>query len=241
MVTRELVERQLVLCTVEKIIGTTVFVKINGDGEGTINTSEIAPGRIRNLRDYVIPGKKIVCMVLSIKGTQIQLSLRRVGMNEKKEFLQKIEKEKSYKSILKTVLGEESTEKVLEKIQEEYNILEFFENIKKDPKIMNKYLNDSESEKIIKILESKKEKLKVIKQIFKLSNKDDDGIIKVKKIISESCQNSDCKINYISAGKYSISISGEDLKNIDTKITKILQSIEKLAKKYHSEFSIEKN
>ena len=45
----------LVLCTVKTIDGTTVFVKIEDDGEGTIVTSEIAPGRIRNLREYVIP------------------------------------------------------------------------------------------------------------------------------------------------------------------------------------------
>ena len=72
MTRQELEEGQIVLCTVEKILGTTVFVKIEGNGEGTITTSEISPGRIRNLRDYVVPGKKIVCKILSIKEDRIR-------------------------------------------------------------------------------------------------------------------------------------------------------------------------
>ncbi|MEN9625985.1 MAG: hypothetical protein RL557_313, partial [archaeon] len=62
----ELEEGQIVLCTVDKIIGTTVFVRIDNNGEGTLTFSEIAPGRIRNLREYVMPGKKIVCKILKI-------------------------------------------------------------------------------------------------------------------------------------------------------------------------------
>ena len=57
-------EGQIVLGTVSKIVGTTVFVEIEGNGEATLITSEISPGRIRNLRDYVVPGKKIVCKIL---------------------------------------------------------------------------------------------------------------------------------------------------------------------------------
>jgi translation initiation factor 2 alpha subunit (eIF-2alpha) len=112
---KQLQERELVLCAVEKIIGTSVFVNIEGNGEGTISLSEIAPGRIRNLRDYVIPGKRIVCKVLSIRDHAI-LSLRRVGINEKKEFLQKLSRERSNKAILRTVLGEQECEKLLAEI-----------------------------------------------------------------------------------------------------------------------------
>ena len=82
-----------VLCTVTKIIGTTVFVKIEDNGEGTIMTSEIAPGRIRNLRDYVVPNKKIVCKILSIDNSNnIHLSLRRVSAKERKEVLEQYSK-----------------------------------------------------------------------------------------------------------------------------------------------------
>ena len=112
----------LVLCTVERIEGTIVFVKVNFENkemEGSIVTSEIAPGRIRNIRDYVVPKKKIVCKVLRISGTgNIELSLRRVSPKEKKDVMDKYRREMAYSSILKKILGEKSSE-VIEKIRME--------------------------------------------------------------------------------------------------------------------------
>ena len=52
MTNHKLEEGQLVLCTVTKIVGTIVFVRIEDTNfEGTITFPEIAPGRIRNIRD----------------------------------------------------------------------------------------------------------------------------------------------------------------------------------------------
>jgi len=234
-------EGQIVLCTVENIIGTTVFVKIEGNREGTIVTSEIAPGRIRNLRDYVIPGKKIVCKILRIRDNRIHLSLRRVKPFERKELLSKIEKERSYKAIIETVLGKEDAKKAIERIKEKYFILDFFEEIRKSPKLIEDYLDKGQSEKILKILESKKEKPKEIKQVFKLSNKSSNGIVIMKNILQESCSGTKCNIKYLAAGKYSISIKGEDFKGIKSEINKTMESIETQAKKSSSEFSLEKS
>ena len=98
----------IILCTVDKIVGTNVFVKIEGGGEGTITFSEVAPGRIRNIRNYVVPKKEIVCKILRISGDRIDLSLRRVTPKDKKEVLERTKQEKSYKKILKSVLGEKT-------------------------------------------------------------------------------------------------------------------------------------
>tara|TARA_Y100000034_G_scaffold5558_1_gene6226 strand:+ start:2730 stop:3461 length:732 start_codon:yes stop_codon:yes gene_type:complete len=240
MANEQIEEGQIVLCEVEKIVGTTVFVKIQDNGEGTLITSEIAPGRIRNLRAYVIPGKKIVCKVLRIKENNVYLSLRRVKQNEKKELLDKIKKEKNYKAILKTVLGKEESEKTIKKITEEYNIFDFFEEIKTQPKILEKFTTKKDTEKIIKILESKKEKPKQIKQIFKLSSKAEDGINIIKKIIKDSDKENKTEISYLAAGKYRITLIGEDFKELKSKTNKILENIEKQAKKQNCEFSLEK-
>src|SRR3989339_643176 len=54
-----------IMCTVDRIVGTIVFVKIDGTNkEGSITFSEISPGRIRNIRDFVTPKKKIICEIL---------------------------------------------------------------------------------------------------------------------------------------------------------------------------------
>jgi len=231
-------EGQIVLCTVDKILGTTVFCKIEDNGEGTLVTSEISPGRIRNLRDYVVPGKKIVCKVLRIQGDRIHLSLRRVKQNEKKELLDQLAKEKSHKAIIRTVLGKEESKKLIEKITETQTILDFFEKVKENEKILEEFFNKEESEKLIKILETKKEKPKEVGQVFKLSSNAPNGIILIKEIISKACEGLKCNISYIAAGKYKLTLSGEDFKKIKTESNQIFQTIEKSAKKKNCEFEL---
>ena len=93
----EIKEDDVVLCTVKKIQKTTVFVDVEGDGEGSIVMSEIAAGRIRNLREYVTPNKKIVCKVLRFINGHPQLSLRRVTAGERDTVLNRHKKEKTFK------------------------------------------------------------------------------------------------------------------------------------------------
>ncbi|MFA7707322.1 MAG: hypothetical protein WCX73_00040 [Candidatus Pacearchaeota archaeon] len=236
----ELEEGQIVSCTVGNIVGTTVFVKIQDNVEGTITTSEIAPGRIRNLRDYVVPGKSIVCKILSIRNGRIQLSLRRVKQNEKKELLDKIKKEKNYNAILKTVLGKEKAEEIIEKIVQEQSLFDFFKDAKEQQQSLEKLIPKKDAEKIIQILDSKKDKAKEIKQIFNLSSKAEDGIKRIKEIIQTTTKNSKAEISYIAAGKYRILISGEDFKEIKTELNRIMGEIEIKAKKQGCEFILEK-
>jgi len=54
-------ENSIVLCTVKKILFHSIFVDLDEyqNQDGMIHISEIAPGRIRNIRDYVAEGKKL--------------------------------------------------------------------------------------------------------------------------------------------------------------------------------------
>ena len=235
MTKTNLQEGDLVLCTVTKVERTTVFVHIEDNGEGTIITSEIAPGRIRNLRDYVIPNKKIVCKVLKIgKEGNIYLSLRRVSAKETKEVTEKYNKEKNSLSILKSILKEKA-ETVAEEIKnEEGSLYDFLQNCKANPKKLERYLGKAETEKICKILTEKKEKLKEIKKEFKLSSKKQDGIKLVKKILSE-CKGK-CEISYLAAGRYLIKLKAANYKEADKEIEQALKQIEERAKKEKAEF-----
>jgi len=90
-------------------------------------------------------------------------------------------------------------------------------------------------------LETKKERPKERKQIFTLSDNSSSGINKVKNILTESCKDSKCDISYLAAGKYSLSLTGSDFKEIKTEMNKVLSNIEKLAKKNNSEFELKKS
>jgi translation initiation factor 2 alpha subunit (eIF-2alpha) len=221
-------EGDIVLCTVVKIERTTVFVKIEDtDKEGTIITSEIAPGRIRNLRDYVVPGKKIVCKVLNIdrKGN-IHLSLRRVTEKERREVIEKYEKEKSSLSVLKSIT-KEKFESIAGRIKEkEGNLYDFFLTCKENPKLLEKYLTKQEAEKICKILKEKKEKQKEVKKKFELTSDKPDGLTIIKTILLPYKDS----VNYVAAGRFVLEIKGENYKLANSKAQEILQDIENRAK-----------
>jgi len=80
-------ESDYVTCTVTNIQHNSVFVNIHEyDKSGMITISEIAPGRIRNIRDYVVEGKVIVCKILNVNKERgyIDLSLRRVTEGQRR-------------------------------------------------------------------------------------------------------------------------------------------------------------
>src|SRR6056297_2999859 len=80
-------EGDLVFATVSNVQYNSVFVKIEDyDRQGLIHISEVSPGRIRNIRDYVKEGKMVVCKVIKIDEVKghIDLSLRRVTEMQKR-------------------------------------------------------------------------------------------------------------------------------------------------------------
>jgi translation initiation factor 2 alpha subunit (eIF-2alpha) len=230
----ELEHGDVVLCTVDRIVGTTVFVNISGVGEGKIILSEIAPGRIRNLREYVVPKKTIICKVLRISGNNIELSLRRVTPKEKKQVLEQHKLEKSYKSILKSVL-KEKTEDILKKILEKQTLYAFLEDAKQDSNMLESTIGKTDSEKVLEILNSQKQKKSIIKKHLMLHSTDPDGLDLIKKILEKS---KDIEIKYISAGKYSLKTESEDLKKADQKIKDFFDDLEKQVREKAIEISL---
>ena len=235
----ELEEGDIVLCTVDRIIGTNVFVKIHAGAkeiEGCIVTSEIAPGRIRNIRDYVVPKKKIVCKVLRVSGDRIDLSLRRVTQKEQKEIKEQDNQEKSYESILKSVLGEKSSEIII-KIREKEKIYDFLQEAKEEAKELEKMVGEENAKKIIDILKTQKQKKAILKKEIFLTTTKPDGIILIKNFLGNI---KGVDIKYISAGRYFLKSESEDIKKMDQKLQKIILEFEKEAKNKGMEFSIQK-
>lgn len=227
----------LVLCTVDRIIGTTVFVNINdssGNKEGTIITSEIAPGRIRNLRDYVVPKKKIVCKVLRVSENQINLSLRRVTQKEKKEVMEKFNLEKSYENILKSILGEDS-EKTINEIRSKESLYDFIESAKQNPKELEKLIKASDAKRILEIINEQKKKIFYAKNDISLTTIEPNGL----ELIKELLQNSgNIKVKYISAGKYTLEMESSDSKKANIELREYTEKLEKKAKEKHLNLAI---
>jgi translation initiation factor 2 alpha subunit (eIF-2alpha) len=220
----ELEQGDVVLCTVDRIAGTTVFVNIEGVGEGRIILSEIAPGRIRNLRDYVVPKKTIVCKILRISGENIDLSLRRVNQKEKKEVMERYNLERSFKSVFKSILKEKTTE-ILDKISRESNLYDFVEELKKDQSELEKLIGKENTKRILDIiLNSQKAKKTILKKELQFQSTAPNGLELIKENLGKI---KELEIKYLSAGRYSLKIEAEDLKKADNKIKEIYEEIEK--------------
>lgn len=222
-------EDEIVLCTVKSIVGTAVFVKIEKyNKEGTIVTSEIAPGRIRNLRDYVIPGKKIVCKILRVdeETGHIDLSLRRVSQKDRTAVLEIYEKEKNALAILK-IVRKEKYEEIAEKIKEKFGNLYDFMYKSEETEFGKVGFNEEEIKKLNKILKEKKEKKIEVKMKLEISNEASNGITIIKEVLSGI---KDIDIRYISAPHYLIALTGKNYKEANKMLEEASNKIIELAK-----------
>src|SRR3989338_2309868 len=232
---------EITMCTVKKILFHSVFVELDEYEhlEGMIHISEIAPGMIRNIRDFVREGKKIVCKVLKInhERNHIDLSLRRVSRSEaltkNYEFKQDIKATK----LLDTVANKlkKNTDAIYKevgiKLIEVYGSLNsgLWEISEDNSKIKNLNLTP-QIEKILleTIIEKIKKQEVSISGTIELSSTAPDGIIKIKKVLNKLVKDN-VKINYISAPKYKITITASDYKIAENEMNTIKENLMKIS------------
>lgn len=229
-------EGNLVLCTVNNVEGTTVFVTLDNGKTGTIVFSEVAPGRIRNVRDYVMPNKKIVCKILRISSNNIDLSLRRVNSKEKDEVMDQFKQEQNGRAVIKSLFKEKSQE-IQDKILSDFTTLsEFFNKARENESLIKKYIPSEFIDQIKKVIQKRKKEVEV-KKIVKLKSLQPDGIKKIRALFSEAPAG--IEITYLAAGTFQLTIKEEDYKKANTKMLDFTQNIQEKAKKNFEEFLIE--
>jgi len=228
-------EGELLLCKVESVTNTITFVKLPNGQQGTLISSEIAPGRIKLMRQYVIPNKQIVCKILKIEGDHVHLSLRRVTSKEKKEVMQSFKQSQAINVAFKQILSEKEAE-VKEKILKDFNDLtEFIDESKNDESLISKYI-PKEKQDAIKAISRKKKRKQELKQNIKIKCLEDDGAKRIKKIFNIDDKN--LSITYISAGNFKLKLTVEDFKQGKKQLHEITEKLEKRAKQNNCEFYV---
>lgn len=226
-------EGDLVLCKVGKVTNTITFVTMPDSSEGTIISSEIAPGRIKLMRQYVVPNKQIVCKILKIEGDHIHLSLRRVNSKEKKEVMQAFKQSQAIDVAFKQILKDEE-EPIKEKILKDFkNLSEFVKSIQNDESLISKYIPEDEQNAITQVAKKRKKNQELVQNI-KIKCIENDGMARIKKIFL--LDNKDISITYISAGNFKLKLTVEDFKQGKKEMTEILEELEERAKKSNCEF-----
>lgn len=224
-------ESELVVSIVTSVQHHSVFVRLDEYGlSGMIHISEVAPGRIRNLRDYVEEGKVVVCKVLRVnqeRGT-VDLSLRRVTENQKRNKLNEIKQEQKAEKIIEHVCKKldrdvkEVYQELSDKLLEEYDSLfACFMDVVENDVSLEKFDIDKEIAK--ELGEIIKQRLKPasveIKGELLLQSYAPDGVELVKKSIEEAMK-SNVKTKYIAAGRYSLTAQASDYKKAEELLKK---------------------
>ncbi len=230
----ELKEDDLVMCTVKRIEGATVFLEVDGNGgEGSMSLSEVAAGRIRNLREYVTPNKKVVCKVLKLINGHPQLSLRRVTAKEREEIEERYNKERTLISLFKATF--KNYEEIIAKIRQNEELWKFYDEAREKPEVLEKYLGKEEALRISSLLVEKREKEKEAKKLFILKSYADNGIQEIKEILNVG---DEVDIHYLGSSQFSISAKAKEFKEVNSKIDEALEKIAKRSKDKKAVFEI---
>ncbi len=242
-------EDELALVSVTKVNPNSVFCVLDHYGRrtGLIHISEISPGRIRNIRDYVVEGKKIVVKILKVdkeKG-HIDLSLRRVTEIQKRNFNNTIKREQKAEKLLekftkKNKITDKQLKDLVKQVHEEYNyVYDFFTDIveegQKASEIIKKYGDELEAYVKDKIQPEEVS----LKALFTLSFFSADGVAQVKDALKKEVSE-ECQITYSGAGNYTMVIKEKDYKLAEKQLKKHLSNIESYAQKHKGAFTCDR-
>jgi len=244
-------EGELLLSKVTKIHFHSVFVHLEEyDRSGLIHISEIAPGRIRNIADYVKEGKMVVCVVLRIdrdKG-HIDLSLRRVSEGQRRKKVNEIKQEQKAEKIVEFVSKamKKDSKQLYELISNEvFNdyiyLYEFFEEVAQDVTPITKFKFDKKlSDELLKQIKQRiKPQVVEIKAELFLKSYDLNGLEIVKNaLLKGEVEGKDAIVlSYKGGGAYNLLITSEDYKTAESILEKVTDVIKKDIEKNKGTFS----
>jgi translation initiation factor 2 subunit 1 len=223
----------LVIATVVNITSYGVYVKLDEyDKEGLLHVSEVASRWVRNIRDYVREGQKVVLKVLRVKPEkgQVDLSRRRVTKRDKKEKIQSWKKDRKAEGLLRTaaeklnISFEEAYEKAGALIEKAFGDLHAgLEKTAKDGVDVLLELG-IDKDLAVTLEEIAKEKIQIslvnVKGILKLQNPKSDGVLLIKETLKSvkevgEAEGADVTVYLVSPPNYRIVVSAEDYKSAE--------------------------
>lgn len=219
--------RELVIGTVTRVNPYSVFISLEeyGGKEGMVHISEVAGKWVRDIRDFVKVGKKVVALVMNVdvEKQHIALSLKRVRTYDSEEKMREYKRGLKAEKMLEVVAkklnmsSSEAQEKIGEKLQEIFGELFKAFQMSMNPQGYELLIKKGVSEdwaKVIKDVASEQMELKEIeiRGTVELNCFKPDGIEIIKKVLKDSKEKYSVSIRYVSAPKYSLSIKTKDAK-----------------------------
>ena len=232
----------LIIATVDTVTDYGAYVKLDEyDKRGLLHVSEISSSWIRNIRDFVREGQKVVLKVLRVdteKG-HIDLSLRRVTKREKIEKIMVWKKDRKADALLRSVAEkagmtfEEVYEKAGKLLEDQYGLYDGFEKtVKEGPEVLTKLGVPEELAKTF--FDVAQERIHVsmvkVKGTAELRCGKPNGVNVIKEAFSsaqkgEKLGTAKLRFYVIAAPKYSIEVMAEDYKRAEEIFQKVAQNV----------------
>jgi len=232
----------LVIATVQSVADYGAYVNLDEfNKKGLLHVSEVSSSWIRNIRDFVREGQKVVLKVLRVdveKG-HIDLSLRRVTKREKIEKIMSWKRERKAETLLRNVAEKAgiSLEEVYEKagalMEKEYGLYEGFEKVVKEG--VGSLAKIGVPEELATVIaEIAKERMRVpmvkVKGSVELRCMKPDGVNIIKEAFSDAKKaerSRDAKVRFyvVAAPKYCIEVMAENYKRAEAVLQKVAESV----------------
>lgn len=227
-------QSELVIATVKSIFKQGAFVTLDEyeNKRGMLPLSEISLKWVRNIRDYVKEGQKVVLLALRVNPERghIDLSLRRVNEQQRKEKLKEVKQKQRAEKFLEQFARElslpehEVKEKIQKGILEKFDSLyEGLESIAENEKVLNEINIEEKFKKPLLnlIKKSIKAPLVEISGYAELKSYKEDGVDFIKKTLEkiENYKNDDIlgeiNVSYVSAPIYRVTVKAKDYKTAE--------------------------
>ncbi|ABX11977.1 translation initiation factor IF-2 subunit alpha [Nitrosopumilus maritimus] len=240
---------EIVLATVTKVMDHGAYVTLDeyDNLQGFLHISEIAPGWIRSVNRFVKDGEKKVLLVKKVNPQRgdIDLSLKQVSKDQKKQKLKEVKKFEKGKTLLQNVqekakLSDEDIEKLEDSIYSKYDsVYDAFIEIGRNGIDSIKELKIPK--KTTGVIEEICSKIKLpsveIRGIMEITNSKSDGIEIIRKtLLDELKKDSTIDITYLGAPKYRLSITSEDFKSAEKSLKPIIADIQSKIEKKRGTF-----
>ncbi len=252
-------EGELVIATVTNIKPYGAYVSLDEyDGlEGMVHISEISTTWVKNIRNHVREGQKIVAKVLRVipEKNQIDLSIRRVTKQQKVLKIQSWKRLQKAKKILELVaekLGEDKgkAEKVYwllkKKYEEVYSSFELA--LEKGEKVfLDAGLDEKWANELFEIVKTQVKVPKVeISGIITLQSTAPNGVELIQEVlskaleISKKVEGATTKIYTLGAPKYKVEVIAKDYRDAESILKEITEYIEKYSREKGIAFSFKR-
>jgi translation initiation factor 2 subunit 1 len=231
----------LVIATVETVTDYGAYAKLDEYSKrGLLHVSEISSSWIRNIRDFVREGQKLVLKVLRVDSEKghIDLSLRRVTKREKIEKVLSWKKERKAEALLRGVsekvglTPEEVYQKAGALVEEKFGLYEGFEKVAiEGSEVLTEIgVPENLAEALAQVAQERIHvKLVKVKGVLEIRCLEPNGVKKIKetfrKAKAEKTKAADIKFYVVAAPKYSIEVSAENYKRAEEVMQKTAQTV----------------